>query len=115
MMGGDMDDFISSGGIEKCNLENEIKLLKAKIIELENKNRISIRMKKLEWEASEDDLDIIVCDLAFIVWQINIYTAEIRLNGKRWHQHDTVKGAKIMIENRMREHISSLVEVINEN
>jgi hypothetical protein len=66
-------------------------------------------MKKFEWVPLDDDS--IICDLGFCVWEINLYSANIYLNSTLWHQHDTVKGAKIMIENRMREFVNGLIEV----
>jgi hypothetical protein len=69
-----------------------------------------IKMKKFEWVPLNDEL--IICDLGCTVWEINLYTAEILLNGKHWHKHDTVKGAKLMVENRMREFINGMIEVI---
>jgi hypothetical protein len=69
---------------------------------------MSIRMKKFEWELTQDGY--VRCDLGFCVWEINEF-GDIFMNGKHWHKHDTEEGAKIMVENRMREFINGMIEV----
>ena len=71
-------------------------------------------MKKFEW--IETSKGYITCDLGFIQWEIRLASCKIWLNQlKLWHTHDTVEGAKIMVENRMREFINGLAEVSDEN